>query len=76
MTEWTKYRRSNLAEMRPVDPKESLELVSVSAPDAELFNENREEFNRGFVARNPQNHADQWYVSRAYFEANFEAIEG
>lgn len=76
MSEFKKYRRTNVAEMRPVDPTESLdELVSISAPDAALFSENREEFNRGFIARNPANHADQWYVARAYFDANFEPIE-
>lgn len=75
MSEWKKYRRTNLAEMRAIDPKESLGLVSVSAPDAELFNTDCEEFNRGFIARNPANHADQWYVARAYFDANFEPIE-
>lgn len=74
MNEWKKYRRVSIAEMRPVDPTESLEFVSISAPDAELFNENREEFNRGFIARNPANHADQWYVARAYFDANFEPV--
>ena len=26
----------------------------------------------GMVARNPQNHKDQWYVARKYFEDNFE----
>ena len=71
MNEWNKYRRTNIAEMRPFDPAESLELISVSGPDAELFNTDREEFNKGMIARNPQNHADQWYVSRKYFEANF-----
>lgn len=74
MTEFAKYRRISIAEMRPVDPTESLELVSISAPDAELFSQDRAEFNRGFIARNPANHADQWYVARAYFDANFEPI--
>ncbi len=72
--EWKQYRRSNLAEMRPVVEGESLADISVSAPDNELFMEDREEFNRGFVARNPQNHADQWYVARKYFNANFEEV--
>jgi hypothetical protein len=25
----------------------------------------------GMIARNPKNHADQWYVARAYFLDNF-----
>ena len=32
------------------------------------------ETDHGMVARNPSNHADQWYVARAYFEANFEPM--
>ena len=32
--------------------------------------------NQSFVARNPQNHADKWYVARAYFDDNFEPIDG
>jgi len=26
----------------------------------------------GMIARNPENHKDQWYVARKYFEDNFE----
>jgi hypothetical protein len=79
MTEatWAKYRRTNIAEMRQLNEVErggDLTNVSISAPDLALSLENRDEFNRGFVARNPQNHADQWYVARAYFDANFEPL--
>jgi len=27
------------------------------------------------IARNPKNHADQWYVARQYFEDNLEIVE-
>jgi hypothetical protein len=30
--------------------------------------------DNGMIARNPENHADQWYVARAYFKENFEPI--
>lgn len=63
---WNQYRRTNLAEMRPYVPGESLDGVSVSAVDTPALG--------GMIARNPENHADQWYVARAYFEANFEPI--
>lgn len=74
MSTWTKYRRTNIAEMRPYVEAEDMEAVSVSAPDQHLFIVNRDQFNRGMIARNPQNHNDKWYVARDYFDANFEPI--
>lgn len=65
---WTKYRRTNVAEMRPYVPGEDLSKISVAAVDSP-------ESDLGMVARNPANHADQWYVARAYFGANFEPID-
>jgi len=77
MSEWKRYRRTNVAEMRELSEAErggDLTAISVSAPDLALSLENRDEFNRGFIARNPQNYNDLWYVARAFFEANFEAV--
>ena len=74
MSIWTKYRRINDAEMRPIVRGEDLKGVSVSDADNLTRYEDPALFDRGFVARNSQNHADQWYVARAYFEANFEPI--
>lgn len=76
MAEWKQYRRMNTAEMRPVVPGEDLSKISISAPDAFLMGSDIDAFNRGFVARNPKNHDDQWYISRAYFDANFEQATG
>lgn len=67
MSTFQKYRRTNIAEMRPYCPGEDLSGVSVSEVDTPEMG--------GMVARNPENHADQWYVAKAYFEANFEPIE-
>jgi len=61
------YRRSNIAEMRPYVKGEDLTGISVSATDDP-------ENDMGMVARNPQNHADQWYVAKKYFMENFEPI--
>ena len=73
MGEFKKYRRTNIAEMRSLTTKEKDELlldgVSVSNED-DLLPE--DEFIKGKVARNPQNHTDQWYVAMEYFENNFE----
>lgn len=76
MTTWTQYRRTNIAEMRPyASGGENLTGISVSAPDQILMVQDLEKFRLGMIARNPQNHDDQWYVARDYFEANFEKIE-
>ena len=68
MSEFSKYRRTNIAEMRPYVPGEDLSGVSVSARDDP-------ETDRGMIARNPDKHDDQWYVAKAYFFKNFERIE-
>lgn len=62
------YRRKGLAEMRPYVPGEDLSHISVSEPDIPA--------EGGMVARNPENHADKWYVAEAYFLKNFELAEG
>ena len=68
MGEFQKYRHTNIAEMREYIPGESLDGISVSAED-DPPNDN------GMIARNPANHKDQWYVARAYFNANFEPAD-
>lgn len=64
---WQVYRRTNTAEMRPYVPGEDLAHVSVNGVDTPEVG--------GMVARNPQNHADQWYVARQYFHDNFAPAE-
>ncbi len=67
LMEFKKYKRSGLAEMRPYIPGEDLALISVSKEDTPE--------EGGMIARNPHNHADQWYVAKDYFAANFELEE-
>lgn len=74
MSEFKKYRRTNIAEMRDFTDTEinsGLVGVSVSDEDNKLPHF---EFIKGKVARNPENHKDQWYVSREYFLGNFESV--
>ena len=74
MSGWKRYRRTAVAEMRPYERGDSLRHnVSVSAADAPtVWSIDAGNPPSGFVARNPANHADQWYVARAYAEANFD----
>jgi len=68
MSEFRQYRRTGFSEMRPYVDGEDLSSVSVSAED-------NPETDMGMIARNPKNHADQWYVARQYFEDNMEIVE-
>ena len=67
-----KYRRTNIAEMRPftVDDMDLHESISVSQADLE----NGSPKAGDMIARNPLNHNDQWLVAKDYFNENFEEI--
>jgi len=70
--EFKRYRRKQVAELRPYEPGENLsERVSVSAADREAGSPKEGDM----IARNPEDHADQWLVSKEYFETNFESID-
>jgi hypothetical protein len=62
---WKQYKRKGLSEMRPYIKGEDISKISVSAED-------NPETDMGMIARNPKNHADQWYVAKKYFEDNLE----
>lgn len=67
MRKFKQYRRTGLSEMRPYVLGEDLSEVSVAATDDPPT-------DMGMIARNPQNHNDQWYVARKYFEDNLEEV--
>jgi hypothetical protein len=67
---WNKYRRKGLSEMRPYTPGEDISHVSISEPDRLAGSPKVGDM----IARNPDNHADQWLVAKAYFEKNLEAV--
>lgn len=72
--EFKKFRRTGLSEMIPVKQFHgNIDNVSVSAPDKELP---KDVFMQGFIARNPKNHDDMWYVSKNYFDENLEEDHG
>ena len=62
---WGKYRRTNIAEIRPYILGEDLSGINVAEVDDPKN-------DMGMIARNPKNHEDQWYVARKYFEENFK----
>lgn len=65
--------------MRPASKDEiegdaqSLIDQSISISDFDYDNGSPREGD--MIARNPQNHNDQWLVAKQYFEENFEEIQ-
>lgn len=64
---WKKYRRTGLSEMRPFIPGEDTSKISISQEDNPKLGD--------MIARNPDNHEDQWLVSKEYFDKHLELVE-
>lgn len=71
MADFKQYRRIDTAELRPYVPGEDIGEISISAPD--MRNGSPKEGD--MIARNPQNHADQWLVAADYFKHNFAPMD-
>ena len=57
---WFKqYRRTQIAEMRPYHPGESVDGISISGADRDAGSPKPGDM----IARNPKNHADRWLVT-------------
>jgi len=71
MSEFKKYKRKAIAEMRPyIEGEATPKSISISQADLD----NGSPRVGDMIARNPQNHKDQWLVAEKYFEDNFEEI--
>lgn len=69
MNEFKRYRRRGVSEMRPYVPGETLDSkVSISQADLDGGSPKAGDM----IARNHENHDDQWLVEKTYFEENFE----
>jgi hypothetical protein len=68
MMTFTRYRRKQIAELRPYVVGEDLSQVSISSEDAKAGSPKPGDM----IARNPKNNADQWLVAAQYFADNFE----
>ena len=67
MSEFQKYRRKQIAELRPYREGEWVGDISISKEDSNAGSPKLGDM----IARNPQNHADQWLVAAKYFADNF-----
>ena len=71
MTEFKKYRRKQIAELRPWVPgTDVVGCISISKEDIAAGSPRQGDM----IARNPKNHADQWLVAAQYFADNFEPV--
>lgn len=71
MKVFKRYRRKQIAELRPWKEGDGMTGISVSAEDTKAGSPKVGDM----IARNPKNHADQWLVAAAYFADNFEPIQ-
>lgn len=84
MENFKKYRRTQLAEMRPVTENDiSIYKVNDLMTDGDegvKISISNEDYINGspkigdMIARNPKNHNDQWLVAEQYFKDNFERV--
>ncbi|MEX0597434.1 MAG: hypothetical protein WD512_13145 [Candidatus Paceibacterota bacterium] len=86
MSEFLKYRRKQIAELRPItkedrenfDGNGELKFISdlgwytVSISEQDLKNGSPKIGD--MIACNPKNYLDQWLVAEEYFKENFESI--
>ena len=72
-TPWVRYRSTAINEFRPWTPvdgnREALRQLGISVSNEDEPKEG------GMIARNPVNHADQWYVQAEYFRDNYEVAK-
>ena len=86
MEDFKQYRRTQIAEMRPVNEED----IKAYHADKRIHSIRDTEFRVSIydvdkangspkigdmVARNPKNHNDQWLVAKQYFEDNFEPMQ-
>ncbi len=68
---FARYRRSQIAELRPYIEGETLsDRVSISPADRDAGHPKPGDM----IARNPASHDDQWLIAADYFAANFEPV--
>lgn len=72
LPEFKQYKRKGLSEMRQILFGEDMTGISISEPDKTLMRENPNLFVQGYIARNPKDHTDLWYVAKKYFDDNLE----
>ena len=84
-SEFKQYRRTQIAEMRPVNEEDirayhaDKEIHSIRDTEFTVSISDADKANGSpkigdMIARNSKNHNDQWLVAEKYFKENFELI--
>jgi len=75
MSVFKKFKRVGFSEMRPVTTREIKEgVLGLTKNDISI---SQIDINEGspkegdMIARNPEDHTDQWLVAKKYFDDNF-----
>lgn len=71
MSQFRKYKKIAFGELRPYVEGEDLTGINIAYIDRR----NGSPQLGDYIARNPNNHDDQWLVSAEYFAANFRPNE-
>ena len=66
------YKRKAIAELRPVDIIDLTNGLSTNVSISEADLQAGSPKLGDMIARNPDNHKDQWLVAAKYFKDNFE----
>ena len=85
MENFKKFRRTQIAEMRPVTEQDikdfendknphSLKDTEFKVSISKVDKQNGSPKIGDMIARNPKNHNDKWLVAEQYFKDNFEEI--
>ena len=74
MSEFKHYKRKAIGELRPVTEAECNGCIASSISISAADTDNGSPKPGDMIARNPENHNDQWLVAENYFTANFEPL--
>jgi len=78
MVSFKKFKRLGFSEMRPVvkdEIKAGTEALRNRSIMVSKVDEKEGSPKEGdMIARNPEDHLDQWLVAKKYFEENFEEL--
>lgn len=73
MSNFKQYKRLGVAEARPVTDAEVMSKSLVNGISlSPVDKENGSPCLGDMIARNPNNHDDQWLIAEKYFKENFE----
>ena len=64
MTEWKRYRKKGVTEVRPYVEGEPLTHVTCQVPPKP----------GDWIGRDPNNHDDQWLLTAEFFDKNYEPV--